>query len=157
MQTTPVHKGADCSLATPLFKHPLPTSQLGVPKAARPRVVLFPSPPRPRRASRPVETVRHGDCPAAQALDWGLLNRVVPADQVLGTALGLAAAIAAIAAIAPLAARAARRVLRASADLTSAEALALEAEVSAGLARTEDAAEGPTAFIEKRPPVFRGR
>ena len=38
--------------------------------------------------------LRHLHRPAEQALEWGLLNRVVPADQVLDTALELARAIA---------------------------------------------------------------
>ena len=91
---------------------------------------------------------------AEQALTWGLLNRVEPAERVLDAALELAGSIAANA---PLAAQAARRMLRASADLSSVEALALEAELAAELARTEDAVEGPAAFVEKRAAVFRGR
>ncbi len=91
---------------------------------------------------------------AEQAQQWGLLNRVVPADAVLDTALQLADTIAANA---PLAARAARRVLRDAADLTAEQALALEAELSAQLAATADAVEGPRAFVEKRPPRFEGR
>lgn len=90
---------------------------------------------------------------AETALEWGLLNRVAPAERVLDTALELAASIAANA---PLAARAARRVLRRSADLSAEEALALEARLSAELAATADAVEGPRAFVEKRPPRFTG-
>ena len=84
----------------------------------------------------------------------GLINRLVEPDEVLPAALGLARAIASNA---PLAVGSARRVLRASDDATEAEALALEAEQSARLATTEDAREGPLAFMEKRSPVFRGR
>lgn len=86
--------------------------------------------------------------------ETGLMNRLVPVDEVLPAALGLAERIAANA---PLAAKAARSVIRACDDLTEAEALALEAARSAELARTEDAREGPRAFLEKRPPVFVGR
>lgn len=84
----------------------------------------------------------------------GLINRLVPAADVLETALELASTIAANA---PLAARAARAVIRAAEDLGEAEALALEAARSAELATTEDAREGPRAFLEKRPAVFTGR
>lgn len=91
---------------------------------------------------------------AERAASAGLLNRVVPADEVLPAALALAEAIAANA---PLAVAAARRVLRASRDLDERAALALEAEEGAALTRTEDAVEGPRAFLEKRAPVFRGR
>ena len=91
---------------------------------------------------------------AEQALAWNLVNRVAPADEVLDTALELASAIAGNA---PLAVRAARRVLRAAPDLTDAAALQLESHLAAELAATDDAKEGPTAFVEKRSPVFRGR
>lgn len=91
---------------------------------------------------------------AAQALAAGLVNRVVPADEVLATALELAGAIAANA---PLAVRAARAVIRAAGDLTESAALDLERRHSDTLARTADAVEGPRAFLEKRPPRFEGR
>ncbi len=91
---------------------------------------------------------------ADAALAAGLVNRVVPASDVLGVALEFAEAIAANA---PLAVRAAREVLRASGDLTETEALVLERRRSDELARTADAVEGPRAFLEKRPPRFEGR
>lgn len=91
---------------------------------------------------------------AERGYETGLVNRVVPADDVLDAALDLAGAIGANA---PLAVRAAREVLRASLDLDETAALALEQEKGAALTRTEDAVEGPRAFLEKRPPVFKGR
>ena len=91
---------------------------------------------------------------AAQALAAGLVNRVVPAEQVLDVSMELATTMAGNA---PLAVRAAREVLRASVDLTEAEALDLERARSDELARTADAVEGPRAFLEKRPPRFEGR
>ncbi|MDG2113390.1 MAG: enoyl-CoA hydratase-related protein [Actinomycetota bacterium] len=84
----------------------------------------------------------------------GLINRLVAPEDVLASAHELAATLASNA---PLALQAARSVIRASADLTEVEALAMESERSAALAQTEDAREGPAAFMEKRPPVFHGR
>lgn len=87
-------------------------------------------------------------------LPTGLINRHEPAENVVPAAMELAATIAANA---PLAVAAARKVIRASAELTEAEALALEQAESEKLGTTEDAREGPRAFLEKRPPVFQGR
>ena len=91
---------------------------------------------------------------AERAAEAGMVNRLVPADEVLATARELAELIASNA---PLAARAALEVMRASRDLSEQEALDLEAQRAAELATTEDAREGPSAFMEKRDPVFRGR
>lgn len=95
-----------------------------------------------------------GNISAARAAEAGFLNRIVPADQVKAAAMELAQAIAANA---PLAVAAARDVIRRSADLDAGEALALEADYLKRLTATEDAREGPRAFMEKRQPVFRGR
>ena len=79
---------------------------------------------------------------------------MVSAEKIEAVALELAGTIAANA---PLAVQAARKVMRQAADLSEAEALALESTESKALAGTEDAQEGPRAFMEKRPPVFKGR
>jgi enoyl-CoA hydratase len=90
---------------------------------------------------------------ADRAFAVGFVNRVVEADVVLATATELARTIAANA---PLAIAAARDLLRTSFDQTEAEALEDEARLSERLAKTADAIEGPRAFLEKRPPVFKG-
>jgi enoyl-CoA hydratase/carnithine racemase len=89
-----------------------------------------------------------------RALAVGFVNRVVEAEAVLPTAMELARTIAANA---PLAIAAARDLLRTSFDQSEAEALDSESTLSARLAKTEDAVEGPRAFLEKRSPVFKGR
>ena len=90
---------------------------------------------------------------AERALAAGFLNRVVPADKVLAAAIELAQMISANA---PLAVAAAHELLHTSFDLTQGEALAREAALGTSLAKTQDAAEGPRAFLEKRPPLFTG-
>jgi len=87
------------------------------------------------------------------ALAAGLVNYVVSAEKVEEVALELAATIADNA---PLAVRAARKVMRRAADLSEVGALALESAEAVKVAASEDAQEGPRAFMEKRPPVFKG-
>jgi crotonobetainyl-CoA hydratase len=94
---------------------------------------------------------------AATALQWGLVNEVVPADRVLETALALAHQIAGNA---PLAVQASKRValgLRGGTVPAEADGWgASDAEMIA-LMGSEDAIEGPTAFAEKREPRWEGR
>ncbi|SEA60083.1 MULTISPECIES: crotonase/enoyl-CoA hydratase family protein [unclassified Mycobacterium] len=93
---------------------------------------------------------------ASEALRWGLVNRVVPQEQVLDAALELAGVIAANA---PLAVQASKRVTYASRDAGSdfeADAWALSDAEAKTVMRTADAKEGPRAFVEKRAPVWSG-
>jgi enoyl-CoA hydratase len=91
---------------------------------------------------------------AERALAAGFLNFVTAPDQVVPKALELARAVAGNA---PLAVSAAHELLHSSFDMTEIEALAREAELGVRLARTQDAVEGPRAFLEKRSPHFIGR
>jgi enoyl-CoA hydratase len=84
----------------------------------------------------------------------GLFNRLVPVSETLPTALEIAQTIASNA---PLAVQSARQVVRKSSDLEESEALLLETEIGEVLAKTEDAVEGPLAFMEKRSAKFHGR
>jgi crotonobetainyl-CoA hydratase len=90
------------------------------------------------------------------AARYGLVNRVVPATEVLATALELAAEIAANA---PLAVRASRRLVRAATGAGAEWDVALhrrqDEEMSLILA-SADAKEGADAFAQKRPPVWTG-
>lgn len=91
---------------------------------------------------------------AQEAWRIGLVNEVLPAGQVLARAEEYAAMIAANA---PLAVSACKEAVIRSSGVTLEEAYRIEAEVSAKVIRTEDAKEGPRAFMEKRPAVFTGR
>jgi enoyl-CoA hydratase/carnithine racemase len=101
-----------------------------------------------------MEMLLIGDAIDAQtAARWGLVNRVVPADKVMETALDLARRIAANA---PLAVQAAKELALRGSDQGLAAGLRFEQFVQHILQRTEDAAEGRQAFAEKRAPRFTG-
>jgi enoyl-CoA hydratase len=103
----------------------------------------------PGRAKRMLFTGER--VPAAVALDWGLVDEVVPE----GTALERAQAIgAAIAANAPLAVAAAKRAVNLGLQMNLADAHRFEASLFATLVETSDLAEGIDAFFAKRSPQF---
>ncbi|TWS93901.1 crotonase/enoyl-CoA hydratase family protein [Reyranella sp. CPCC 100927] len=93
---------------------------------------------------------------ARRALELGLVNAVVPQDQVLHAALALAAKITANA---PLAVQASKRVALGivSGEIPSEQtAWELTRQEIRRLMESADAKEGPRAFAEKRTPVWRG-
>jgi 2-(1,2-epoxy-1,2-dihydrophenyl)acetyl-CoA isomerase len=84
---------------------------------------------------------------------WGLVHRVVPAEQVLAEGQALAARLAA----GPTAAyRAVKTVLATAATDSLEDTLALEARLQAELGQTHDHREAVEAFLEKRAPEFTG-
>ena len=91
---------------------------------------------------------------ADAALDCGFLNYVVEPDQVLPKAMEIAEKIAANG---PIAVKAIRQSARECLGLPEAEALKLESKISGPVFQTEDAREGPLAFMQKRKPVYKGR
>lgn len=91
---------------------------------------------------------------AERALAWGLVSDIVPADQVVSRAQRIADTIALRP---PIAAESAKANLRAAWNLPQDQAMAYEREMQSIAFATEDAAEGRTAFAEKRDGVFRGR
>ncbi len=91
---------------------------------------------------------------AETAARWGLINKVVPAEGLMDTALGYARRIAANA---PLALQAAKELALRGQDMDLATGLRMEQVVNRLLMATDDAREGPAAFAEKRPPQFKGK
>lgn len=101
-----------------------------------------------------MELLLIGDAIDAQtAAQWGLVNRVVPGDQVMETALDLARRIAANA---PLAVQAIKELALRGQHEGLAAGLRFEQFVQNVLQRTDDAAEGRQAFADKRPARFTG-
>ncbi|MEW6374800.1 MAG: enoyl-CoA hydratase-related protein, partial [Thermodesulfobacteriota bacterium] len=91
---------------------------------------------------------------AQEALDWGLVNRVVPDTELLVQANAIADQLAAGA---PKALGAAKRLLHGGWTETLETQMEHESQTIAGMARTRDTREGITAFLEKRPPKFKGQ
>ncbi|MBE2320306.1 enoyl-CoA hydratase/isomerase family protein [Solirubrobacter sp. CPCC 204708] len=91
--------------------------------------------------------------PASQALDWGLINRVVADDELQARAHELASRMAQ----GPTRSYAgSKRQLNAWSFGRLEQQLELEADLQHEAARTADFLEGVTAFVEKRPPNFTG-
>jgi enoyl-CoA hydratase len=106
-------------------------------------------------AGRALEAMITGrTIPAAEALEFGLVNSVVPVADLLNQAQALAQEIAQLA---PLAIHACLEAVTRGIQLPLEEGLALEAKLFAGLFATEDVREGTSAFLEKRSPVFKGK
>jgi enoyl-CoA hydratase len=105
--------------------------------------------------ARAMEMVLTGEpISAAEAKTAGLVNRVVPDDRVLEEALALAGVIASRP---PVAVRLARQALRYGAERTVLDGMEIERRNYKLAYDTEDQKEGMAAFLEKRPPHFKGR
>jgi enoyl-CoA hydratase len=89
-----------------------------------------------------------------RALALGLVNAVVPADRAVDVALEYAGRIATNG---PLGVKATKELVRLAASADAATAWDRLAELQQVVFTSEDAKEGAVAFIEKRPPVWRGR
>jgi crotonobetainyl-CoA hydratase len=112
---------------------------------------------------RALELALTGDSvDAATAAEWGLVNKVVPVEEVLDAALALANRIAANA---PLSVQHTKRVLHRTAvgasDWNAAwvteDPWVVNEEASRAVFDSEDALEGPRAFADKREPRWAGR
>ena len=94
------------------------------------------------------------DIDAETALRWGLINRVVEREELIPTALDLAARISRNA---PLAVQAAKELAVRSFDLPLSEGLRIEQYVNLVLHGSQDTRIAKAAFAEKRQPKFEGK
>jgi enoyl-CoA hydratase len=92
--------------------------------------------------------------PAQEALQFGLVNRVVPAEAYLDEALKLAEEVASRA---PLAIRSAKKMINQAYERPLGDALSEEKKEFYNLFSTEDQKEGMQAFAEKRKPQWKGK
>ncbi|MDI6769370.1 MAG: enoyl-CoA hydratase-related protein [Anaerolineales bacterium] len=90
---------------------------------------------------------------AAEALQYGLVNRVVPVERYLDEALALATEIAGRA---PLAVRLGKEAVNKAFELSLSEGLEAERRAFYMLFATQDQKEGMKAFVEKRKPDWKG-
>ena len=91
---------------------------------------------------------------ARTAYEWGLVERVVPREELLETVLGIARTIAARS---PVSVAVLRELARTTRDLPLEEGLRREADGFRRCLASEDGLEGVSAFLEKREPQFTGR
>ncbi|MBI2370789.1 MAG: enoyl-CoA hydratase/isomerase family protein [Deltaproteobacteria bacterium] len=133
-------------------------AQLGLPEVSR---GMIPGSggtqrlPRLVGMGRALELILTGEpVDAREAYRIGLVNRVVPRSELLPTAEKIARTIASRA---PVALRYAKEAVVKGVDLPLEEGLRLEGDLSWLLRTTEDLREGARAFVEKRPPNWKGR
>ena len=91
---------------------------------------------------------------ADEALRLGLVNRIVPSEELMDVCK---ATVDTIATMGPLAVAAVKRVMHQGAELPLEAGNQLEVEAFSGLFATEDQSEGMKAFLAKRPAEFKGR
>ena len=91
---------------------------------------------------------------ARTAYEWGLVEKVVPREELLDTALSIARTIAERS---PVSVGILRELARTTRDLPLEEGLRREADGFRRCLESEDGAEGVAAFLEKRQPQFTGR
>ncbi|MCU1452130.1 MAG: Enoyl-CoA hydratase/carnithine racemase [Acidimicrobiales bacterium] len=135
------------------------TAVFGVPEVKRNLVAaaggLFRLPRKiPRNIAMELALTGRLDFPAERAYHFGLVNRLCAEGTALATALELADEICAAA---PLAVRESRRIVIEATDQPDEVGWKMSGEGIMKMFPTEDFTEGLTAFVEKRPPVWKGR
>ena len=140
----------DLVIAAEDAKFGLPEIKLGL----LPLMVLAPilRAASPRRVLELVLTGR--ELPASEALEIGLATRVVPRAELDRTVAELARTLAALS---PATLALGKEAFYRALELPYAQALAQLRDLLTIVARSEDAQEGIAAFLEKRPPHWRGR
>lgn len=146
---------ADLMVASEAAEFALPEAKLGI-MADSGGVLRL-----PRRLPRAIATellMTGRRMSAQEAARWGLANAVVPADQLMNHALELARQVAQAA---PLSLAAIKEVLRETETQPLQQAYQTlrsgALPTYSAMLKSEDAEEGPRAFAEKRPPVWRGK
>lgn len=90
---------------------------------------------------------------AKEAFDWGLLNDVVPAEDVVARSLAMARDIAANS---PVAVQAAKKALTEGLEKHYPNTIVAETRYLAQVLEADEMREGLRAYLEKRPPKWRG-
>ena len=89
----------------------------------------------------------------AELYRLGVVEACVPAEELMATAVGLAREMASKS---PLSIRLAKRTLNAIEEMSLRDGYRYEQDMTAAIAKTDDAREALAAFLEKRDPVFKG-
>lgn len=148
---TEIALSCDLIVAAENARFALPEVKRGILAAAGGPIRIMKSIPR----TAALEMLFTGEPLSAQrAYDLGLVNKVVPLANLREEALALAEQIAANA---PLAVQATKLLAYASTTLEIDDAFALSKKLGAKVMASEDAQEGPRAFLEKRAPVWQGK
>jgi len=104
---------------------------------------------------RAMQMLLTGEIVSAQdALNAGLVTRVVAQEQLMEYAIDMAHTIAANA---PLSVRLVKQTMQKTYDLDLEAVMQLEVDGMMQCSRSEDLIEGFNAFLEKRPPIYKGR
>ena len=142
---------ATCASQPRASNSPFPEVKLGIIPAGPARSAC----PQLVGPSRAKQMIFSGDrISAEQAEKWGLVNEVVPADQLAERALDLANSIAANG---PVAVQMTKQLIDAATPSSSDNGVVLETLAGSLAAYTADAEEGVSAFRQRRQPQFSGR
>ncbi|MGI9325033.1 MAG: enoyl-CoA hydratase/isomerase family protein [Pseudomonadales bacterium] len=143
--------GCDLRICTPKARFATPEGKLGIIPGGGATARL------PRIVGRGwgMEMLLMGEpMDAEQALRMGLVTRIVAQDELLAEATRMAEHLASFAPFVP---RTMKAMVHFGMEASLAGALAFEKYAQGALVQTEDKIEGITAFLDKRPPEFKGR